>query len=197
MKLASLSRVGRHFRRPVSPYQLTDRFPFTPAHRLSVSEDAVAQAEQQRFDLKAAQAQVEAAAKALAAARAERFPSAGISADYQWIGTTPTQPHGAFSVVGTVNVPLWQGGRLGSDIAQAQAVLAQRQAELEDTGGQIEAEVGSFAGAANRFQRATGPDRQRVHSQSGQIEPCPRFGHASEQLPKPLMPEAQQRLNVP
>ena len=47
----------------------------------------------------------------------------------------------AYSAVGTLNIPIWQGGRVGGDIAQAQAVLAQRQAELEDTRGQVEAEV--------------------------------------------------------
>ena len=98
-------------------------------------------AEKQRADLKAAQSQVEAAAKALSAARAERLPSASVSGDYEAIGTNPANSHGAFTVVGTLNIPIWQGGRPAADIAQAQAVLAQRQAELEDTRGQIEAEI--------------------------------------------------------
>ena len=41
----------------------------------------------QRADLKAAEAQVKAAERALAAARAERLPSASASADYGDIGT--------------------------------------------------------------------------------------------------------------
>jgi len=105
--------------------------------------DAVARAGQQRADLKAAQAQVEAAAKSLAAARAERLPSASVSGYYEAIGVNPSQSHGAFSVTGTLNIPIWQGGKSEADIAQAQAVLAQRQAELEDTRGQIEASVRS------------------------------------------------------
>jgi outer membrane protein TolC len=125
---------------PNDGYQLTDSFPFSPAPVPSVN-DAVAQAKQQRADLKAAQSQVEAAAKALSAARAERLPSVAVSGDYQVIGTNPAQSHGAFTVVGTLSIPLWQGGRTEGDIAQAEAVLAQRQAELDDTRGQIEAEV--------------------------------------------------------
>ena len=126
---------------PPNPgYELTDSFPFAPAPVQSV-DAAVAQAEQQRADLKAAQSQVEAAAKALAAARAERLPSLAVSGDYEVIGTNPAQSHGAFTVVGTLSIPVWQGGRTAGDIAQAQAVLAQRQAELDDTRGQIEAEV--------------------------------------------------------
>ena len=125
---------------PNAAYQLTDTFAFSPAPARNVDE-AVAQAEQQRADLKAAQAQVEAAAKALSAARAERLPSASLSGDYEVIGTNPSQSHGAFTVVGTVSIPLWQGGRAAGDIAQAEAVLAQRKSELEDTRGQVEAEV--------------------------------------------------------
>jgi len=125
---------------PNDGYQLTDSFPFSPAPVQGV-DAALAEAEQQRADLKAAQSQVEAAAKALAAARAERLPSVAVSGDYEVIGTNPSQSHGAFNFVGTVNIPLWQGGKTAGDIAQAQAVLAQRQAELEDTRGQIEAEV--------------------------------------------------------
>jgi len=126
---------------PPNPgYQLTDSFPFSPAPVETV-DTAVAQAEQQRADLKAAQSQVEAAARALAAARAERLPTAAISGDYEVIGTNPAQSHGAFTVVGTVSIPIWQGGRTAGDIAQAEAVLAQRQAELDDTRGQIESQV--------------------------------------------------------
>ena len=125
---------------PNADYQLTDSFPFTPAPVGSV-DDAVARAERQRADLKAAQAQVEAAARALSAARAERLPSLAVSGDYEVIGTNPAQSHGAFTAVGTLSIPLWQGGRTAGDISQAQAVLAQRQAELDDTRGQVEAQV--------------------------------------------------------
>ncbi len=125
---------------PTADYQLTDSFPFSPAPVRTVN-DAVAQAGQQRADLKAAQLHVEAAAKALSAARAERLPSASVSGYYEVIGTNPAESHGAFSVVGTLNIPIWQGGKVAADIAQAEAVLAQRQAELEDTRGQIEAEI--------------------------------------------------------
>ncbi len=125
---------------PNAGYQLTDSFPFAPAPFGGVDE-AVARAEQQRSDLKAAESQLEAARKALSAARAERLPSASLSGYYEAIGTNPANTQGAFSVVGTVNIPIWQGGKIESDIAQAESVLAQRQAELEDTRAQIEAEV--------------------------------------------------------
>jgi outer membrane protein TolC len=125
---------------PKPNYELTDRFTYSPVPLTNV-EEAVARAEQERPDLKAAEEQVKAAEKALAAARAERLPSLGVSVQYEYIGTNPAKFNPAYSAVGTLNIPIWQGGRVGGDIAQAQAVLAQRQAELEDTRGQVEAEV--------------------------------------------------------
>lgn len=126
---------------PPNPgYQLTDHFGFSPAPVAGVAA-AMELAESRRPDLKAAQAQVDAAAKALAAARAEHLPSLAVSADYEYIGVNPGQASGAYAVTGTLNIPIWQGGRIGADIAQAKAVLAQRQAELADTRGQIEAQV--------------------------------------------------------
>jgi len=125
---------------PNPDYQLTDAFPFSPAPVQNVN-DAIARAEQQRADLRAGQAQVEAAQRALAAARAERVPSASVNGYYEAIGANPSNSHGAFAVVGTLNIPIWQGGKTGADIEEAEAVLAQRQAELEDTRGQVEAEI--------------------------------------------------------
>jgi len=134
-------RLARLVGLPPNPnFDLTDKFPFTPAPVVTVDQ-AVAAAFETRADLKAAIAQVEAARRALSAARSERLPSLGVSGDYQVIGPNPASSHGAFNVTGTLNIPIWQGGKTGSDIAQAQAVLAQRQAELADTRGQIEAEV--------------------------------------------------------
>ena len=86
----------------------------------------------QRPDIKAAEAQIRAAERSLAAARAERLPSLSVNADYGVIGANPAQSHGTFSAAGTLRIPIWQGGRTEGDIEQAQAALAQRRAEMED-----------------------------------------------------------------
>jgi outer membrane protein TolC len=64
-----------------------------------------------------------------------------LSADYGAIGENPSNAHGTFSVVGSLKFPIWQGGRIEGDIEQAGAALTQRQAELEDTRGQVETDV--------------------------------------------------------
>ncbi len=102
---------------------------------------AIQQAFQSRWDLRAAEAQVRAAEKALSAARAERLPSVSINGDYGVLGPNPESTHGVFAVTGTVNMPIWQGGRAKGDIQEAEATLHQRQAELADQRGRIEQDV--------------------------------------------------------
>lgn len=125
---------------PNDRYDITDEVPFSAAPAVTI-EDALRQAFEQRADLKAAEAQVRAAERARSAARAERLPSLALSADYGAIGLTPSQSHGTFAVTGTLRIPIWQGGRAEGDIEQADAALAQRQAELEDLRGRIEADI--------------------------------------------------------
>jgi len=102
---------------------------------------AVQQAFQKRWDLQAAASQVRAAEIVVSAARAERLPSGSISADYGVLGPTPVTNHGIYSVVGSINVPIYQGGRVKADIEQAEATLHQRQAELADQRGRVEQDV--------------------------------------------------------
>ncbi len=125
---------------PNDHYDLTDEVPYAAAPVLN-QEDAVMQALMQRPDIKASEAQIRAAERTVAAARAERLPSLSVSGDYGVIGTNPAQSHGTFSVAGTLRIPIWQGGRTAGDIEQADATLAERRAELEDIRSRAESEV--------------------------------------------------------
>jgi len=124
---------------PNDQYELSNAIPFAPAPPITV-DDAVKQALDQRADLKAAEVQVSAAERSLAAARAERYPSGSFSADYGGIGS-PLQLRPTYTISETLSVPVWNGGRTAGDIEQAQAALAQRRAELEDIRGQVEGDV--------------------------------------------------------
>ncbi len=121
-------------------YDISDDVPFFPASAAGV-DDALKQALAQRSDLKAAEAQVRAAERARAAARDERLPSLSVSANYGAIGLNPTNAHGTFAVTGSLNFPIWQGGRIEGEVEQADAALAQRQAELDDLRGRVEGDV--------------------------------------------------------
>jgi outer membrane protein TolC len=103
--------------------------------------DAIRQAFATRSDLRAAEAQLRAAEEAHKAAIAERLPSAGISGTYGLQGINPNQGTSVFQAAATISVPIFQGGRLQADAAQADAAVAQRRAELSDERGAVELDV--------------------------------------------------------
>jgi outer membrane protein TolC len=121
-------------------YVLSENIPFSAAPSIAL-EEALKQALAKRADLRAAEAQAQAARFSRSAARAERLPSLSVSADYGLIGTGPTQSNGTYTLVGTLRIPIWQGGRTEGDIEQADAALAQRRAEIEDLRGRIESDI--------------------------------------------------------
>jgi outer membrane protein TolC len=123
-----------------SGYALSEEIPFSPPPSITL-EEALKQALVKRADLKAAEAQAQAARLLRSAARDERLPSFSVGGDYGLIGTRPTQSNGTFTAVGTLRIPIWQGGRTEGDIEQADAALAQRTAEIEDLRGRIESDI--------------------------------------------------------
>src|SRR5215831_719462 len=125
---------------PNDQFDLTDDIAYSPPPSLTL-DDALKQAFEQRSDLKAAEAQIHAAERNRAAARSERLPSLFVSADYGAIGVNPAQAMGTFSVIGSLRIPIWEGGRTEGDIEQAEAILSQRKAELSDTRTKIESDV--------------------------------------------------------
>jgi outer membrane protein TolC len=125
---------------PGQDFTLTDSPAYTPLAGLTL-EQALSRAAANRWDLKSAQAQVQAAELVRKAATAERYPTADFAADYGVIGPSPTNSHGTFNVTGTVRFPIFQGGRVRGDVEQADAALGQRRAEYEDLRGRVDADV--------------------------------------------------------
>jgi outer membrane protein TolC len=108
-----------------------------------VLEDALKEAFEDRSDLQAAAAQVRAAEQARKAAEAQKTPAITLNGNYAVAGLNPAQSHGTFAITAGAEFPIWRGGRIQADIAQADAVLAQRRAEYEDTYGQVDFDVRS------------------------------------------------------
>jgi len=125
---------------PNDNYEIAGDIPYSPAPDLTL-EQALKQAYENRADLQSAEAQVRAAERVRSAARWEHLPSLAFSADYGAIGINPGQSHGTFTVIGTLRIPIWQGGKTEGETQEADAALGQRRAELEDVRGRIEADV--------------------------------------------------------
>lgn len=121
-------------------YTLTTTAPYAPLDNLS-ADNAVKEALASRSDLKALREQVAAAEHARRAATDERLPTIGFSGDYGDIGVNVRHSHGTGDASGTLDVPIFEEGKLRGDAKQAQAQLDQERARLSDLQGQIGADV--------------------------------------------------------
>ena len=105
-------------------------------------EEALKRAYESRSDYQAALADVRAAEYSRKAAVAGYYPAINFSADYGLAGTYPNvSTHGVFDVRGTLTVPIFQGGRVHGDIAEADARLKQSRDRAENLRAQIDQDV--------------------------------------------------------
>ena len=121
-------------------FTLTTMLKYRPVSPMPL-EHALTQAFESRPDLQAAEAQVRAAMQARKAADAQNTPAVTFNGSYLLAGVNPGQANGVFSFFATLDFPIWRGGRIQADIAQADAVLSQRRAEYEDIYGRVDFEV--------------------------------------------------------
>jgi outer membrane protein TolC len=127
---------------PGQAFTLDAAIPDVPVPTMTVQE-ALDQAYANRSDYKAAEEQLQAAESARAAAVAEHLPSLTLEADYGTLGLTTAGALPTFNVTGTLNVPIFEGGRVQGHLAQADADLRRRRAEVADMRAQIDFDVRS------------------------------------------------------
>jgi outer membrane protein TolC len=96
---------------------------------------------QERFDLESARKSVSAAELDVKSASAQRLPSVSLDASYGTGGMNPGNYSQVYAVGASVTVPLFTGGRIRSDVREAEAQLAQRQAEARDLEGRVDYDV--------------------------------------------------------
>ncbi|HEY6465298.1 MAG TPA: TolC family protein [Candidatus Acidoferrales bacterium] len=126
---------------PGQQFNLTDKSPYSPFEGMTV-EEALKRAYAGRSDFQAAMADVRSAEYSQRAAKAERYPTLSLTADYGAAGEHPsTNSHGVFDVRGTLNIPIFQGGMTRGDIAVADAQLQQSREKLDNLRGQIDTDV--------------------------------------------------------
>jgi outer membrane protein TolC len=123
-------------------FKLTDKIP-APQPLPITFEDALKRAYEKRADYHQAESNLRAAELALKSAKAQRLPTVGVNGDYGTIGPSPGNSHGTFTAAIGLQIPIYQGGRITSDIQQAEAQRKTREAELDDLRQRIEFEVRS------------------------------------------------------
>jgi outer membrane protein TolC len=126
---------------PGQQYELTDKSPYAPLERMTV-EEAEQKAYASRSDYQAALAQVRAAEDSRRAATAEHYPTLSASADFGVAGAYDTlHTNGVFDVRGTLNIPIFAGGKTHGDVLQAEAQLRQSRERLENLRAQIDSDI--------------------------------------------------------
>ena len=101
----------------------------------------LAQARNDRADIKAAAATASATQLAKRAAQFQRAPGISLNGYYGSIGTNLARSDSTYSLVATVSLPIFTGGRIRSDIQDASAQLDRRQSEYADIVGRVDYEV--------------------------------------------------------
>jgi outer membrane protein TolC len=121
-------------------FTLDANLPELPSPDLSL-DDAVNAAYRSRPDYLAAVERVRAAEASRQAVVGDALPSLRVNADYGDIGLTPGEARGTFSLMGAVDIPIFQGGRTRGRLLEADADLRNRRAEAEDLRASIYYEV--------------------------------------------------------
>jgi len=116
---------------------LSDSAPYRPAP-LATPESLLPEALRCRADYRAAVELLDAAVASRRAARAQHLPSLSVDADYGFTGLTLSSLQGTHHVVGSLNLPIFEGGRIHGEVLRADALVRQRQQELADLKGQVE-----------------------------------------------------------
>jgi outer membrane protein TolC len=125
---------------PGQEFTLTEKAPYQALTPLPV-EVYLQRAYASRSDYLAAQAQLRAAEISRRAAAAGRYPTADLNANFGDIGTTPGQSNGTWQVNGGISIPIFAGGKVHSDVLEADAQLKQYRSQLGDLRGRIDYEV--------------------------------------------------------
>jgi outer membrane protein TolC len=127
---------------PGQEFLLTEKAPYQALTPLSL-EVYLQRAYSSRSDYQAAQGQVRAAELSHRAAAAGRYPTLDVDANYGDIGVTPAHSNGTWQVNGGLNIPIFTGGKVHSDVLEADSQLKQARSQLGDLRGRIDYEVRS------------------------------------------------------
>ena len=125
---------------PGQEFVLTEKAPYQALTALPL-DTYLQRAYASRADYQAALAQVRSAELSRKAATAGHYPTLDVDANLGDIGVTPCQSNGTWQVNGGINIPIFAGNRVHSDVLEADAQLKQARSQLGDLRGRIDYEV--------------------------------------------------------
>jgi outer membrane protein TolC len=125
---------------PRQEFELADKSPYRP-FPIPDLETSVQRAYSFRSDYKAAHDRLVAAQLERSAATAGYFPTIDLAANFGEIGAVPGDVLPTYLVSGTLNIPVFQGGKVHGDVLKAEASLRQAQAQMADVRAQIDQDI--------------------------------------------------------
>ena len=125
---------------PGQEFVLTEKAPYQALTPLPL-DTYLQRAYSSRPDYQARIAQVRAAELSRKAASAGHYPTLDLDANLGDIGVNPAHSNGTWQVNGGINIPIFAGNRVHSDVLQADAQLKQARSQLGDLRGRIDYEV--------------------------------------------------------
>jgi outer membrane protein TolC len=125
---------------PRQEFELADKAPYQ-AFPIPDLETSLQRAYSLRSDYKAARDRLVAAQLERSAAAAGYFPTLDLAVDYGEIGKVPGSLLPTYHVFGTLNIPIFEGGKVHGDVLKAEATLRQAQAQMADVRGQIDQDI--------------------------------------------------------
>ncbi len=121
-------------------FELADKAPYE-AFPIPDLETSLQRAYSSRSDYKAARDRLVAAQLERSAATAGYFPTLGMAVNYGEIGAVPGDVLPTYALFGTLNIPIFQGGKVHGDVLKAEASLRQAQAQMADVRAQIDQDI--------------------------------------------------------
>jgi outer membrane protein TolC len=121
-------------------FRLVNRVPYHPIAEMEL-QSAFDLALRTRPDYQAALASLRAAHYSRDAAWQERLPNIGFSVDYGVLGYHPDSLAPNWTAAATLNVPIFEGGKIEADVHQADSILKQRQAQVDNLRASIEQDI--------------------------------------------------------
>ena len=155
---------------PVSQqFELTDKVAYAPLPPMNI-EEALARAYQRRPEYLAGETRVRSAELAVKAAKGEALPTMQINGQYGVLGPTPGSAENVYSLAAGVRIPVFQGGRVRADVAQAESDLRQSRMQLENLHSRVEFEVRSALLDVNTSNEQVAVARQSIDLAGQQLK---------------------------
>lgn len=125
---------------PRQEFELVDKTPYVP-FPIPDLETSVQRAYAMRSDYKAAHERLVAAQLERSAATAGYFPTVDFAANWGEIGKVPGDVLPTYLFAGTLNIPIFQGGKVHGDVLKAEASLRQARAQMADVRALIDQDI--------------------------------------------------------